>query len=80
MTSPLQRAADAVCEARCSPDRPDPGKGLDEFIARAVILAIREPGLAVQCAGDDEIPDITGDTTSYAFLAWQAMIDAALSD
>lgn len=37
----VERVADEVCKARCSCDRPDPGKGLDEFIANA-ILALPE--------------------------------------
>lgn len=36
----VEAMADAVCSARCDPSRPDPGKGLDEYIAKAALSVV----------------------------------------
>jgi len=41
--SMIERMARAIADARCDAGRPDPGKGLDEFIARAALQALMTP-------------------------------------
>jgi len=47
----LEEIARAIGDARCDAGRPDPGKGLDEFIARAVLSTLKTPTTAMKMAG-----------------------------
>lgn len=84
MTSPLQRAAEAVSiriETHC-PSCQVQLPGDAEDIARAVILAIREPSKEMAEAGfvDENCPNGVLITEGDAEAVWRAMIDAALSE
>lgn len=76
----LEEIARAIGDARCDAGRPDPGKGLDEFIARAVLSTLKTPTTAMKMAG--AIAITAGHMKAMANYdaacdAYSAMIDAA---
>lgn len=89
--SPIEKAASAIAELRCEHrNRKDAGLAKEGFwpdrhaqpsdteIARAVLVAIREPSEAMIEAGADEQGDCHGYESKAALAQWQAMIDVAL--
>lgn len=82
MSEMIERVARAIADARCDAGRPDPGKGLDEFIARAAIEAMMSPTGAMVNAFVHKA--LHGDVLShggwpgYAKDQWQAMLQSAL--
>jgi hypothetical protein len=54
-----------------------PGKGQWLDRADAILDELREPDERMASAGDSVMPDIEGDSTSYARASWRAMIDRA---
>ena len=79
--TPIGRATAAVMESMGD------GPGSRDYlraqaIVRAVIAAIREPGLSALAAGADaiEAAPIDADDTHLAEVAWPAMIDKLLEE
>lgn len=74
--TPLERAARALAESDYPPDpRPDEWRQLLPAV-RAVLIAIREPSDGMVKAGQAHIYVMKDEVAE----AWQAMIDAALSE
>jgi len=81
--TPLEKAARAVCELEGgdwdaksfahTPSGNDPEDMRRGYIdiARAVLMAVREPGESAETAGDN---------APYRHLVWERMIDAILNE
>jgi len=75
----LEEIARAIGDARCDAGRPDPGKGLDEFIARDVLSTLKTPTPGMIEAGRQAWLESALDYTRLEesiSAAYRAMIDA----
>lgn len=77
MTSPLERAAQALARTDYPPEPAEDDWRFLVPAVRAVLTAIREPSIDIIMAGSKQVENGDGELHRRK---WQAMIDAALSE